>query len=84
VSGSIVNALNDLGLDYLDLYLINYMRPDWDWDANETKSPATHEVWADMESGVRQGMIKSIGVSNCPVSMLWDMLCYAEIKPSVH
>ena len=37
-----------------------------------------------MEDSVRQGMVKSIGVSNFNRHHLDDLLSYAEIRPSIN
>lgn len=37
-----------------------------------------------MEALVDLGLVKSIGVSNFNVQLLWDMLSYSRIKPVVN
>lgn len=39
------------------------------------------ETWHAMEELVREGLVRSIGVSNCNVSILRDILSYCKIKP---
>ena len=53
-------------------------------DADPIKATPTHKVWAELERLVDEGLIKSIGVSNCTVPMLLDILTYAHIKPAVN
>ena len=43
-----------------------------------------HKIWAQMEALVDKGLVKSIGVSNFNVQLLWDLLSYARIKPVVN
>lgn len=43
-----------------------------------------YKIWAQMESLVEKGLVKSIGVSNFNVQLLWDMLSYAKIPPAVN
>ena len=47
-----LQSLEDMGLDYIDLYLIH-------WPAN-----GYEKAWADMEDLYKAGKIKAIGVSN--------------------
>ncbi|EGF78392.1 hypothetical protein BATDEDRAFT_13322 [Batrachochytrium dendrobatidis JAM81] len=42
------------------------------------------ETWRAMEKLVKEGKTRAIGVSNFSISMLKDMLEYAEIKPAVN
>src|SRR4051812_8066221 len=94
-------SLRDLGLDYLDLYLIHfpialeYVPPDvrypagWfaDPDAAEPRmKPAKvpiADTWRAMEKLVSAGLVRNIGVCNFGVSLLRDLLSYAEIPPAV-
>ena len=76
-----------LKLDYIDLYLIHYMCPKIDWsDSNNLKFYDTpnHKVWSEMERLVGEGLIRNIGVSNCGLQMLLDMMTYAKIRPVVN
>lgn len=40
-----------------------------------------HKIWPQLEILVEKGLVRSIGVSNCAVPMLVDLLTYAKIKP---
>ena len=62
------------------------MRADVDWKSKDWKirSPPHHKVWADMEKLVKKGKIRSIGVSNCSIPMLYDLLAGCTIKPAVN
>lgn len=76
-----------LQLDYLDLFLIHWMSPNCDWqnsEGNYVKPEPLHKTWEALESLVEQGLVKSIGVSNCPSVVLLEMLTYAKIKPAVN
>ena len=79
-------SLKRLQLDYVDLYLIHWMRADIDWKPSKLKilTPPHHEVWKNMEGLVKKGLTKSIGVSNCTIPMLFDLLAGCKIKPVVN
>lgn len=94
-------SLNDLKLDYLDLYLIHFpislafvpfdvrYPPEWfhDPDAPEptmkSQPVPIQETWRAMEALQRDGLVKNIGVANFGVSLLRDLMSYAEIPPAV-
>jgi diketogulonate reductase-like aldo/keto reductase len=81
---AIKKQLNLLKLDYVDLYLdhwpISIQKP---FTEQESHVP-THVLWKQLESLVKKGYTKSIGVSNYNVQLLMDILSYAEIKPVVN
>ena len=76
-------CLQRLGLDYLDLWIIHWMRPHVDWESPDKtiKNPPHYLIWKEMEKLVKNGKVRSIGVSNCPVPMLYDLLAGCEIRP---
>ncbi|KAG0259305.1 NAD(P)H-dependent D-xylose reductase (XR) [Mortierella polycephala] len=86
-------TLSDLGLDYIDLYLIHFPislkyvpfeeRYPPEWANNEQDPVPVHETWAEMEKLVQSGKTKNIGVSNFPAILLMDLLSYAKVKPAV-
>jgi D-xylose reductase len=101
VRPAIEKSLEDLGLDYLDLYLIHFpislkyvpieMRypPGWFHDPDATPPvmiadsvPIAH-TWGAMEELQRAGLCKHIGISNFCISLIRDLLSYADIRPSV-
>lgn len=74
-------TLEDLQLDYLDLYLIHWPI------AKASKSnwqEANSESWRALEDLYNQGKIKSIGVSNFLPHHLEPLFTTAKIKPMVN
>ncbi|WP_018963819.1 aldo/keto reductase [Coprothermobacter platensis] len=75
-------TMKNLGLDYLDLYLIH-----WPWPWNEKGKDYKKEnidVWRAMEKLNTEGRIRAIGVSNFDVEYLQVLLDNSEIKPMVN
>jgi aldehyde reductase len=86
VEGAVRRSLKKLKLDYIDLYLIHAMTPKMVWEDGKDFIKATpqHKVWAELERLVDEGLIKSIGVSNCTIPMLIDLWSYARHKPVIN
>lgn len=74
-------TLDDLQLDYLDLYLIHWPRPVKYHDNYIEKNI---ESWKAMENLYKQGKIKAIGVSNFKVHHMEEIMENCEIKPMVN
>lgn len=71
-------SMKDLGLDYLDLYLIH-------WPSNKKDGAQVNaDTWRAFEKLQKDGLIKSIGVSNFMVHHLKSLMETAEIIPSVN
>ena len=47
-------------------------------------TPPNHVIWAGMESLVEKGLTKSIGVSNCTIPVLYDIMAGCKIRPAVN
>ncbi|CAG9791334.1 unnamed protein product [Diatraea saccharalis] len=76
------SSLNRLKLDYVDLYLIH-----WPVSVNsmgEDMKIDFVETWRGMEAAVKEGLVKSIGVSNFNEEQLTRLLQNAIIKPVVN
>ncbi|CAG2056458.1 unnamed protein product [Timema podura] len=83
------NTLADLGLDYLDLYLIHWpfafrdngeLFPMKDGKADVVDVDVT-ETWKGMEECVKLGFAKSIGISNFNSEQIKKVVNSATIKP---
>ncbi|KAJ7162836.1 Aldo/keto reductase [Mycena filopes] len=72
IKTSIKNSLKNLGVDYVDLYLIHHPR---------LATPDIPTAWKEMEDIKEQGLVKSIGVSNFEVNDLAILLASAKVKP---
>jgi len=98
-------TLQDLRVDYLDLYLIHwpaafdyvdisnemnhrgYSTDEIDDSDNGKRIGTTvsiHDTWKAMENLVHLGLVKHIGVSNFPVSLLHELLTKSTIPPVVN
>lgn len=85
-------SLADLGLDYLDLYLVhwpfpNFHAPGVDGTARDPHAqPYIHEnflkTWRQMETLVEMGLVRHIGTSNMTVPKLRRLLADARIAPA--
>lgn len=80
-SAAIDRSLQNLKVDYLDLYLIHWPNP---VDMRDHWAEANAESWRAMEEAVQAGKIRAIGVSNFRKRHLDELLKTAEIKPVVN
>lgn len=67
-------ALRELGVDYLDQYLIH-------WPG---QTDSFLETWRALETLYQQGRVRAIGVSNFLTHHLEKLLAHAEIPPMVN
>lgn len=90
VEPALKQTLEDLGLEYLDLYLIHWPQAykegkdlfpaDENGKTLYSDAPFT-ETWKAMEALVNKGLTKSIGVSNFNSQQLEQVLKICKIKP---
>ncbi len=85
-------TLEDLQLDYLDLYLIhwpiahaaNVLRPTRAADQVSLKDLPLLETWQALEACVDAGWVRHIGVANFSIPKLKDILAGCRIKPAMN
>ncbi|XP_071448243.1 aldo-keto reductase family 1 member B1-like isoform X2 [Hetaerina americana] len=86
-------SLKNLGLDYLDLYLIHWplgYQEGGDLFPKDENDKVLYsdidyvETWKGMEACVTEGLAKSIGLSNFNSKQIERVLAAAKIKPAVN
>lgn len=85
-------TLEDLQLDYLDLYLIHWpvpLKPEVGFPMSpkhyfSLDEMPISETWKGMELAVEQGLTKHIGVSNFSIKKLKDLMANCKLKPEVN
>lgn len=94
VIASCKQTLSDLGLDYLDMYLVHWPFPNFHPPGCSVESrsvdskPYIHAnymiVWRQMEQLVQEGLVRSIGTSNMTIPKINLLLEDCQIKPAVN
>ncbi|KAG8857333.1 hypothetical protein FRB96_005820 [Tulasnella sp. 330] len=72
VRDALVESLSRMSLEYVDLYLIH------------SPPPNIPETWGEMEMTLKEGLTKSIGVSNFNVEQLELLMMDASVVPAVN
>lgn len=75
-------SLTDLGLDYMDLYLIH---APWPWSTpDQPDNEGNVAAWSALEEALAAGKIRAIGISNFAVADMKYLLAHADIAPMVN
>jgi D-xylose reductase len=95
---SIKRSLDFWGLDYFDLVYIHFpvaleyvdpktrYPPGWTYDGKDEVrfgKSSLQETYQALEAAVEQGITKHIGISNYTGALIYDVLSYAKVHPSV-
>ncbi|KZV60972.1 Aldo/keto reductase [Peniophora sp. CONT] len=84
VSAAIDTSLANLGMDYVDLYLVHWPQAVIDGKTLQPdETPTINDTWADMEKVLASGKAKAIGVSNFSVKNLERLATTQKIVPAV-
>ena len=91
VEGALKKTLQDLGLDFLDLYLVHWpvalkpgtMFPTSPADFASPAEAPIHLTWAAMEAAVSAGLTRHVGVSNFSIKKISELLPHCKIEPEV-
>jgi len=94
VEGACRESLADLGIDYLDLYLIHwpvaFERGDNKFPKNEDGTVRYDvdihptDTWLAMEKLVEKGLVKAVGVSNFNSEQIQDIINKGKIVPATN
>ncbi|KAL1926355.1 hypothetical protein VTP01DRAFT_5876 [Rhizomucor pusillus] len=90
-------SLKDLQFDYLDMYMLHWPMA-WEFhgfehDQLQPRDENNHikcidvpiiETWREMEKLVKDGLVRTIGVSNFTIPMLEDLMSKCEIPPAMN
>jgi diketogulonate reductase-like aldo/keto reductase len=75
-------TMAEIGLDYLDLYLVH---APWPWNEQGADyREENKEIWKAMEEFLASGRVRAIGVSNFNPDDLASLLPAASVKPMVN
>ena len=89
VPKAVDHSLNNLGLEYFDLYLIHFPVA-WkhtglatpSWGGSELGDTPLIDTWRALEALVDSGKLLSIGVSNYPLMLVHDLVTQTRIPPA--
>ena len=80
----IMNSLNVMDIGYIDLLIIHAPQPWAEFREENRYFKENREIWKVLEEFVKEGKVKSIGLSNFLEDDLKNILDGCEIKPAVN
>ena len=84
VEQALKSSLQNMQLDYLDLYVIHNMIPKIDKSSFKVEGFSIRDTWSSLEHLHNQGLVRSLGLINCPIVMLLEILSFCNVKPVVN
>lgn len=86
IEPALKGSLERLGLEYVDLYLVHWTIPVFDYSGPIARpiTASLEKMWPVFEDFVDRGLTKHIGVSNCTVSLMANLLANCRIPPAVN
>ncbi|CAM8935756.1 unnamed protein product [Rhodiola kirilowii] len=94
IDNSVRVSLKNLGVEYLDLYLMHWPESSAFGDASDPPMKSGSEyrqffnrlkkVWKSMEGLVEMGLVRAIGISNFSIDQIKELLEFAKIVPAVN
>ncbi|KAL1137757.1 hypothetical protein AAG570_009453 [Ranatra chinensis] len=84
VRAAVKNSLSNLGLDYLDLYLIHWPGTSGLPVESSENSILRRESWEGLEEFFKEGSLRSIGVSNYTARHMKELIESSSVVPAVN
>jgi len=66
------------------MYSLYDIIPNIDTHTFNVENTSIQDVWRDMERCYEKGWCRSLGLINCPVVMLLEILTFCEVKPALN
>ena len=92
VGPAIKKSLSDLGVDYLDMYMVHWpvalkpsaVFPGAGTDFASAEEAPMEDTWGAMEAAHAEGLTRHVGVSNFSAKKIKALLAHAKVKPEVN